>query len=165
MAGSRWACLNLTGTARPVATGVQRTQRPTQTTCPPGQRDKKQIISQGHQTVRQQSLTQRGCCLHTDLKSLATLINGTLVFNNATLIMFTYLALLISYVSTVFYTIYCILSMSLCYCSSIYLYVYILIPFLYLDLCVLGSCGIIRWHVRYWCVVGTRYTSILLHSQ
>ena len=33
-------------------------------------------------------------------------------FNNATLIMFSYLALLISYVYTVFYTIYCILPMS-----------------------------------------------------
>uniref|UniRef100_A0A8C8GKA9 Wntless GOLD domain-containing protein n=1 Tax=Oncorhynchus tshawytscha TaxID=74940 RepID=A0A8C8GKA9_ONCTS len=29
------------------------------------------------------------------------------------------------------------------------LYVYILIPFLYLDLCVLGSCGIVRLHVRF----------------
>jgi hypothetical protein len=36
----------------------------------------KQLLSQGHQTVKQPSLTQRGCCLHTDLKSLATLING-----------------------------------------------------------------------------------------
>jgi hypothetical protein len=39
----------------------------------------KQLLSQGHQTVKQPSLTQRGCCLHTDLKSLATLINGSLV--------------------------------------------------------------------------------------
>ena len=38
-----------------------------------------QLISQGHQTVKQPSLAQRGCCLHTDLNSLATLINGTLV--------------------------------------------------------------------------------------
>jgi hypothetical protein len=65
----------------------------------------KQLAYQGHQTVKQPSLAQGGCCLHTDLKSLATLINGTLV----TLIMSTYLALLISYVYTVFYTIYCIL--------------------------------------------------------
>ena len=34
----------------------------------------KQLLSQGHHTVKQVSLTQRGCCLHTDLKSLATLI-------------------------------------------------------------------------------------------
>ena len=97
--------------------------------------------SQDHQTVKQPSLTQSGCCLHTDLKSLATLINGSLV----TLIMFTYLAFLVSYVYTVFYTIYCILPLPLGHCSSIYLYVYILIPFLYLDLGVLGSCcGIVR---------------------
>jgi hypothetical protein len=97
---------------------------------------------------KQPSQTQRGSCLHTDLKSLATLINGSLV----TLIMFTYLALLISYVYTVFHTIYCILPF--CHCSSIYLY--ILIPFLYLDLCVLGRCcGI----VRYCCTVRTRSKS------
>ena len=39
----------------------------------------KQLLSQGHQTVKQPSLTQRGCCLHTASKSLATLINGSLV--------------------------------------------------------------------------------------
>ena len=39
----------------------------------------KQLLSQGHQTVKQTSLTQRGCCLNRDLKSLATLINGSLV--------------------------------------------------------------------------------------
>ena len=38
-----------------------------------------QSLSQGHQTVKQPSLRQWGCCLHTDLKSLATLINGSLV--------------------------------------------------------------------------------------
>ena len=37
------------------------------------------------------------------------------------------------------------------------------IPLLYLDLCVLGSCRIVRWHVRYCCTVGTR--SISLHLQ
>jgi hypothetical protein len=26
----------------------------------------KQLLSQGHQTVKQPSLTQRGCCLHRD---------------------------------------------------------------------------------------------------
>jgi hypothetical protein len=54
----------------------------------------KKLLSQGHQTVKQPSLTQRGCCLHTDLKSLATLINRSLV----TLIMFIFLALHIPYV-------------------------------------------------------------------
>jgi hypothetical protein len=50
--------------------------------------------------------TERLLPTYTDLKSLATLIiNGKIV----TLIMFTYLASLISYVYTVFYTIYCIL--------------------------------------------------------
>ena len=39
----------------------------------------KQLLSQGHQPVKQPSLTQRGCCLHTDLTSLANLINGSLV--------------------------------------------------------------------------------------
>ena len=59
--------------------------------------------------------------------------------------MFTYLELLIPYVYTVFYTIYCNLPMPLSHCSSIHLYVHILIPSLYLDLCVLGSCcGIVR---------------------
>jgi hypothetical protein len=44
--------------------------------------------------------------------------------------MFTYLILLISYVYTVFYTIYCTLPMPLGHRSSIYLYVRILIrPF------------------------------------
>ncbi|KAK6299719.1 hypothetical protein J4Q44_G00297520, partial [Coregonus suidteri] len=28
----------------------------------------KQLLSQGHQTVKQPSLAQRRCCLHTDLK-------------------------------------------------------------------------------------------------
>ena len=39
----------------------------------------KELLSQGHQTVKQPSLKQRGCCLHTDLNLLATLINGSLV--------------------------------------------------------------------------------------
>ena len=40
----------------------------------------KYLLSQGHQTViKQPLLTQWGCCLHTDLKSLATLINGSQV--------------------------------------------------------------------------------------
>jgi hypothetical protein len=62
----------------------------------------------------------------------------------------------------------CILSMPLCrsVLAQPYIYVYILIPFLHLDLCVLGSCcEIVRLHVRYCCTVGTRSTSILLHSQ
>ena len=79
----------------------------------------KQLISQGHQTVKQQSLTQKGCCLHG--VSVVTL-------NNGTLIMFTYLTLLISYVYTASYTIYYILPMMLGHPSSIYLYVHILIP-------------------------------------
>jgi hypothetical protein len=48
--------------------------------------------------------TERLLPTHTHLKSLATSH-----LNNVTLIMFTYLALLISYVYAVFYTIYCIL--------------------------------------------------------
>ena len=42
-------------------------------------------------------------------------------------IMFTYPTLLISYVYTVLYTIYCVLPMPFGYHSSIYLYVHILI--------------------------------------
>ena len=62
--------------------------------------------------------------------------------------MFTYLALLISYVYTAFYTIYCILACAAQHCSSIYLYLYILIPFLYLDMCVLDICwGIVRYYL------------------
>ena len=98
-----------------------------------------------YQTVKQPSLAQRGRCL------LRLEIIGhfnkwvTSHFNNATITLFTYIALLISYVYSVFYTIYCMLPMTLGHCSSIYLYVYILIPSLYLDLCVLGSCfGIVR---------------------
>ena len=55
--------------------------------------------------------------------------------------MFTHLALLISYVYRVFNTINCILPMPLGHRSSMYIYVYILIPSLYLDLGVLGSVG------------------------
>ncbi|CDQ76460.1 unnamed protein product [Oncorhynchus mykiss] len=70
-------------------------------------------------------------------------------FINATLIMFAYLALLIPFVYTVFHSIYCILPMLLGHCSSIYLYIHILIQSLYLDLCVLGSCcGIVRLLAR-----------------
>jgi hypothetical protein len=58
--------------------------------------------------------------------------------------------------------IYCILY-RLCWSvmAHSYLYVHVHIPSLYLDLCVLGSCEI----VRYCCTVGTRSTSISLHSQ
>jgi hypothetical protein len=38
-----------------------------------------QLLSQGHQIVKQPSLAQRGGCLPADLISLATLINGTRV--------------------------------------------------------------------------------------
>uniref|UniRef100_A0AAZ3RNB0 Ribitol xylosyltransferase 1 n=1 Tax=Oncorhynchus tshawytscha TaxID=74940 RepID=A0AAZ3RNB0_ONCTS len=96
-----------------------------------------------------------------DYKELPGLLEkekGMITLNNATLIMFTYLTLLISYVYTVSYTIYCILPMPLGHRSSIYLYTYSYsIPF---DLCVLGSCWGI---VRYYCTVGTRSTSISLH--
>jgi hypothetical protein len=61
----------------------------------------KQLLSQGHQTVKQLSLNTKR--LHKQ---------------------------------TIFYTIYWILPMMLCHCSSIYLYVYILIPFLHLDVCI-----------------------------
>ena len=80
--------------------------------------------------------------------------------------MFTYLALLISCVCTVFYTIYCILAYAaLTLLIHIFIFIYSYsIP--YLDVCVLGSCcGIVRLHVRYCCTVGTRSTSISLHSQ
>ena len=43
-----------------------------------------------------------------------------------------------------------------------YMYIFSIMP---LDLCVLGSCcGIVRLLVRYYCTVGTRSTSISLHS-
>ena len=84
-----------------------------------------------------------------ETQSLATLINGSRVtlynatLNNATLLMFTYLILLISHVYTVFYNIYSTLPMPLGHRSSVYLYVHILIhP---LDSCVLGCCwGIVE---------------------
>ena len=101
----------------------------------------KQLLSQGHTATNTERL----------LPSYRLEIIGhfnkwiSSHFNNATLIMFTYLALLISY----------------CLCRSA-----IGIPFLYLDLYVLGSCcGIVRLHVRYCCTVRTRSTSISLHSQ
>ena len=51
--------------------------------------------------------------------------------------MFTYLTLLISYVYTVFYIIYCILPMPFGHRSSIYLYVHILShPFTFVCICV-----------------------------
>ena len=65
-------------------------------------------------------------CIET--QSQDTLINGSLVtlnnatLNNGTLIMFTYLTLLISHVYTVFYTIYCTLPMPLGHRSSISIY-------------------------------------------
>ena len=74
------------------------------------ERLKNSFLSQGHQTVKQPSLAQRSCCL------LRLEIIGhfnkwnTSHFNNATL-MFTYLALLISYLYTVFYTNYAALSL------------------------------------------------------
>jgi hypothetical protein len=39
-----------------------------------GTKRRKNSFDQGHQAVKQPSLTQRGCCLHTYLKSLVTLI-------------------------------------------------------------------------------------------
>ena len=51
--------------------------------------------------------------------------------------MFTYPTLLVSYVYTVLYTIYCILPMPHGHRSSIYLYVHILIhPFTFVCICV-----------------------------
>ena len=66
----------------------------------------KQLLSQDHQTAKQQSLTSEAAA-YIETQSLATLKNGSLVtLNNAILIMLT---LLISYVYTVFYTIFCTL--------------------------------------------------------
>ena len=93
---------------------------------------------------------------------MATLINASLVtLNNATLIMFTCLSLLII-------CIYCILYhlLHLAYAvwpSLIHIFMY-MFSFTPLDLCVLGSWEIVRLLVRYYCTVGTRSTSILLHS-
>jgi hypothetical protein len=84
-----------------------------------------QLLPQCQQTAKQQSLTQRGCCLHGDpitghFGSLVTLNNATL--NNATLIMFPYIAHIIG--------IYCILYHLLHFAYAarlaIYLYVHIL---------------------------------------
>jgi hypothetical protein len=97
--------------------------------------------------------------------SLATLTNGSLVtlnnapLNNATLIMFTYPTLLTC--------IYCILYhlLHLAYAawpSLIHIFICTYSHSPLLDLCVLGSCwGTVRLLVRYYCIVGTRRTSIL----
>jgi hypothetical protein len=83
----------------------------------------------------------RKAAVYIETQSLATLINGSLVtlnnatLNNVTLIMFTYLTLLISSVYTVFYTIYCTLPMSLV--TYFYIHIFSFTP---LDLCVSGSC-------------------------
>ena len=81
----------------------------------------KLFLSQGHQPVKQSSLTQR--LLPTYRLEIIGHFNKWITshFNNVTLIMFTYLALLISYAYTVFYTIYCI------YCRSIIAHPYIYI--------------------------------------
>ena len=82
----------------------------------------KQYLSQGHQTVKQPSLTQR--LLPRYRLEIIGHFNKWITshFNNATL-MFTYLASLISYVYTVFYILYCILP-SRRHCSSICIYSY-----------------------------------------
>jgi 4-hydroxybenzoate polyprenyltransferase len=72
--------------------------------------------------------------------------------------MFTYLTLLIS-VYTVFYTIYCILPLPFGHRSSIYLYVYILIPFLYFCVYKVVVVKLIDY-----CTVRTRSTNISLRS-
>ena len=65
------------------------------------------------------------------------------------------------------YILYSIPSTASCLCRSaiahpyIYMYVFSFIP---LHLCVKGSCEIFRLLVRYYCMVGTRSTSISLHS-
>jgi hypothetical protein len=116
-----------------------------------GWETEKQLLSQGHQTAKQPSLTQRGCCLHWGpiTGHFNTWITGHFIqctINNATLIMFTYLTILISHVYTVFYTIYCTFAI-----AHPYTYMYIF-SFTLLDLCVLGSCwGIVRLLVRYYC--------------
>jgi hypothetical protein len=73
--------------------------------------------------------TERLLPIYTDLKSLATLINGTQVTNNVTLIMFTWLSLLISYVYTAFYTLLLYLSLCRSNIARPYLHMF-LIPFL-----------------------------------
>ena len=61
--------------------------------------------------------------------------------------MFTYFALPISYVYTVFYTILQYHSQCRSDIARPYIYI-LLIPFLYLDLYVLGSCcGIVRYYL------------------
>jgi hypothetical protein len=55
------------------------------------------------------------------------------------------------------YILYFIQFIASCLCRSViahpYIYMYILIPFLYLDVCVLGSCcGIVRLHFGYYCI-------------
>ena len=88
----------------------------------------KQLQSQGHQTVKQPSLTEWLLPTYR-LKYLATLIKLSLVtLNNATLIMSTYPTLLNSYLITIIYTIYCILPI-----AHPYIYMYIFIP---LHVCV-----------------------------
>ena len=71
--------------------------------------------SQGHQTVKQPSLTQR--LLPTSRLEIIGHFNNWITshFNNATLIMFTYLELLISYLQ---YILYFIPSIASCLCCS-----------------------------------------------
>ena len=119
-----------------------------------------QLLSQGHQTAKQQSLTQRGCCLHWNPVTghLKKWITSQCHFNNVD----------ISYITHHMYILYSIPSIAPWRCRSViahpYIYMYIF-SFSPLDVCVLGSCWrIVRLHVRYYCTVGTRSTSISLHS-
>ena len=97
-----------------------------------------QLLSQGHQTAKQPSLTQRGCCLHGDpitghFNKWITSHFKQCHFNNVYM----------SYVTHII-CIYCILYhlLHLDYAarpSLIHIFMY-LFSFTPLDLCVLGSC-------------------------
>ena len=84
-------------------------------------------------------------CTHLNCYILPSLCNTciTSLLKQCHLYMFIFPTLLISYVYTVLYTIYCILPMPFCAITHSYIFMYIF--FIPLHLCVSGSsCGIVR---------------------
>jgi hypothetical protein len=105
-----------------------------------------QLLSQGHQTA----------LLHGD--PITGHVNKWITrhFKRCHLIMFTYLIILISYLCTVFYTIYCTVPMQLGRCS-LWNRICTFSHSPILDVCISCSCwGTVRLLVRYYCTVGNQ---------
>ena len=157
----------------------------------------KQLLSQGHQTVKQPSVTLSGCCQHTDSSldvinvSLATLNNATLYnvyipyITHLICIYCTLYHLLHLYVKRVslatlnyatlftysshMYILYSIPSTASCLCRSVPSLIHISLCTYSLSLytCVYKVVVLellVRLLVGYYYIVGTRSTSISLHS-